>query len=141
MTDGTNLYCGARDGASFFIIGIQISDKTLKGKPERLYFAPEFPLAKIHFDLAADAAYTLRIFSWKPLVPINSLDTTVVLPPEYVKAMRLSLAVDLAPELGVQLENTVVQQAVGAHLTVRNLNREPLAQARHDAAIVTELAR
>lgn len=119
----------------------RISVKSTKSRPERLYYAPEFPLGKIHFDPAPDAAYTLRLFSWKPLVAISSLDTTIALPPEYAKALRLSLAVDIAPEYSVILDNTVVQQAVGAHLTIRNMNRLIPAAAAHDPAIVRELAR
>ncbi|KKL78566.1 hypothetical protein LCGC14_2023580, partial [marine sediment metagenome] len=91
----------------------RISDKGTNARPERLYYAPEFPLGKIHFDSPPDATYTFNVFSWKPLTSFADLDsTTIVIPAEYVKALRYHLAVDLAPELTVALDPLVIQQTV-----------------------------
>ena len=119
----------------------RIADKSTRGRPARLYYATEYPLGKIHFDLPPDAAYTLRVWSWKPLSAIATLDTSVSLPGEYEKALRFSLAADLAPEFSVALDSTVLQQAVGAHVTLRTLNSGPPQPARLDAALVRELWR
>lgn len=119
----------------------RISDKTIRVRPSRLYYAPEFPLGKIHFDAPPDAAYTFRLFSWKPLSDLATLATSVSLPAEYIKAMRLSLAVDFSPELNVILDRTVIEQAIGAHITIRNLNKAPVSSVSFDEAITRELAR
>ena len=119
----------------------RIADKTTRARPERLYYATEYPLGKIHFDVPPDAAYTFRVWSWKPLTEIATLDTSVVLPGEYAKVIRFSLAVDLAPEFNVALDSTIIQQAVGAHVTLRNLNRPTPAPARLDPALTRELLR
>lgn len=120
---------------------VAITDKISRGRPTRLYYAPEYPLGKISFDVPPDAAYTFRVFSWKPLSAIATLDTSISLPGEYEKVLRFSLAVDVAPEYSVALDQTVIQQAAGAHMTLRNLNRPPIAPARLDAALVRNLAR
>jgi hypothetical protein len=119
-----------------------IADKTTRARPERLYYAQEFPLGKIHFDSPPDAAYTFKCFSWKPLTSFADLDTTtLVIPAEYIKALRLHLAVDLAPELSVQLDPTVVQQVVASRSVLQNTNAPSVAPVRFDSAIVAELRR
>lgn len=119
----------------------RIEDKATRGRPARLYYATEYPLGKIHFDLPPDAAYTFRAWSWKPLSSIASLDTTVTLPGEYEELIVLSLAVKLAPMHTVALDATVIQQAIGAHTTVRALNSGPPTPARFDVALTRALLR
>jgi hypothetical protein len=119
----------------------QIADKVTRARPARLYYAPEAPLGKIHFDTPPDAAYTFRAYSWKPLSAIATLDTASALPGEYEKVLVYSLAVDLAPEYSVALDQTVIQQAVGGHASLRDLNRPAIAYARHDPALVRALLR
>lgn len=119
----------------------RVTDKATRARPTRLYYATEFPLGKIHLDPKPDAADTLKLFSWKPLTSFATLDTAASLPAEYLKAIRLNLAADLAPEFSVALDSLTVQQAIGAHLTIRNLNRPAVGGARHDAALTRELER
>lgn len=118
-----------------------ITDKSSRARPTRLYYAPEYPLGKIFFDAPPDAAYTFHAYSWKPLTAIATLGTTVSLPGEYEKVLVFSLAVDLAPEYSVALDATVIQQAVGGHVSLRDLNRPPVPFARMDAALTRDLWR
>jgi hypothetical protein len=120
----------------------RIAVKSTKARPERLYYAPEYPLGKIHFDSPADATYTFNVFSWKPLAAFADLDsTTVDLPGEYFKALKFHLAVDLAPGLSVQLDNTVIQQAIASRQIIKDLNVPVVAPTRFDSAITRELRR
>ncbi len=120
----------------------RISDKGTNARPERLYYAPEFPLGKIHFDSPPDATYTFNVFSWKPLTSFADLDTTtIVIPAEYVKALRYLLAVDLAPELTVALDPLVIQQTVVSRDIIKNLNAPAVAPARFESGITRELLR
>ena len=120
----------------------RIADKSTRARPDRLYYAQEFPLGKIHFDSPPDAAYTFVVFSWKPLTSFADLDTTsLVIPAEYIKALRFHLAVDLAPELSVQLDQTVAAQVVGSRSIIMNINAPPVAPVAFDPAIVRELQR
>ena len=72
---------------------------------------------------------------------LATLDTSASLPGEYEKALRFSLAADLAPEFSVALDSTVLQQAVGAHVSLRTLNSGPPTPARMDAALTRDLRR
>ncbi len=120
----------------------RISDKSTKIRPERLYYAPEFPLGKIHFDAPPNEAYTFNVFSWKPLTSFADLDTTtIVIPAEYVKFLKYHLAIDLAPELSVALDPTVPQQAIAARETIKNLNAPVVAPARFESGITGQLLR
>ena len=119
----------------------RVTDKDTEARPTRLYYAPEYPLGKIHLAPNPDAADTLKLFSWKPLTSLAALATSVSLPGEYEGAIVLSLAARLAPEYGIALDSLTTQMAVGAHLTLRNLNRGVVTGTRYDAAIVRDLAR
>ncbi len=120
----------------------RIADKGTNARPERLYYAPEFPLGKIHFDSPPDKTYTFNVFSWKPLTSFADLDTTtLVIPAEYVKALRYHLAVDLAPELTVTLDPLVIQQTGASRAIIKNLNAPAVAPARFESAITRELFR
>ena len=119
----------------------QLADKSSRRRPDRLYYAPEYPLGKVHFDAPPDAAYTFRAYSWKPLTAIASLATSLSLPGEYEKTLVFALAIDLAPEFSVALDTTVTQQAVGALVTLENLNRPAIPYARHDRALLRDMRR
>ena len=96
----------------------------------------------MHFDAPPDIAYTFVVFSWKPLTSFADLDTTtVVLPGQYFKALRFHLAVDLAAELGVALDNTVIQQTIASREIIKNLNPPPVAPARFESGITRQLLR
>ena len=121
---------------------VRIADKSTNARPERLYYAPEFPLGKVHFNFPPDAAYIFQVFSWKPLTAFADLDvTTIVIPAEYIKFLKYHLAIDLAPELSVQLDPTVVQQAIASRETIKNLNAPVVAPARFESGITRELFR
>lgn len=118
----------------------RITDKGTKARPERLYYAPEFPLGKVHFDVPPDEAYTFFVFSWKPLISFADLDTTtIVIPAEYIKFLKYHLAIDLSPELSVQLDPIAVQQAIAARETIKNLNAPVVAPARFESGITRQL--
>ena len=118
-----------------------VSDKTIEGRSDRLYYAPEYPLGKIHLDPVPDAAYTLKLFSWKPLASLATLATSISLPAEYEAVIVMSLAARLSSEYGIAMDTLTVQQAVSAHLTLRNLNRSKVGGARHDSAITWAISR
>lgn len=119
----------------------RITTKSTQARPTRLYYAPEYPSGKVHFNVTPDAAYTLKLFSWKPLTQFTDLDTTLNMPGEYVEALQLTLAIRLAPTLTVQLDNDVKTMAATAHQTIRNLNKPVARPVAYDSAITRDLAR
>ena len=118
-----------------------IADKASRRRPDALYYRPDFPQGTITFDAPPDAAYTLNLYTWKPLTDLPELDAAFEMPGEYAKVVRFSLAVDLAPEYSVALDPTVIQQATGGHVSLRNLNSQPVPRARMDPALTRALLR
>lgn len=114
----------------------EIADKTETGRPEQLYYSPEYPLGKIYFDLIPETAETFILDSWKQLTEFAALATTITLPDEYKKALRFNLAVDLAPEYGIVLDKTIVQQAVLGKTMLENVNIKTPEPARFDSALL-----
>ena len=91
-----------------------ITDKDTAARPYKLYYAPGFTgeLGTIYFDSAPVTAETLYLTSYKGFTPYTALADTIVQPPEYEKAMRYYLAIDLAPEYGMIPDPTIIQQAL-----------------------------
>jgi len=118
-----------------------ISDKTATGRPEHLYYSSEYPLGKIYFDLIPETEETFILDSWKQITEFASLEATVALPKEYEKALRFNLALDLAPEYGVVLDKTIIQQAVLGKLIIENINAPAVEPAKFDRAIRINLLR
>lgn len=118
-----------------------IADKVSRARPARVYYAQEYPLGKVYFDAPPDAAYTFKTFSEKPLSSIATLDTTVNLPDEYERTLVHNLAVELAPEFNIALDQTVIQLATGGVVALENRNRRPVPLARVDAALTRALWR
>lgn len=75
-----------------------ISAPATTGQPTMLYYNPEYPLGKVQVYPTPDSAYTLHLDSWKPFTTLALLTTAVSFPPEYEKALKYNLAVEIAPE-------------------------------------------
>lgn len=63
-----------------------------------------------------------HIVSVTPLTTLSSLATTISLPPGYWKALRYALAVELAPEFGMDPSITVVRNAIAAKRVIKRQN-------------------
>jgi hypothetical protein len=62
-----------------------------------------YPLLTVYLWPAPVTSATLEVHSYKPLTSIATVGTTVALPPEYERALKMLLALDLAPEYEVKL--------------------------------------
>lgn len=81
----------------------QILDKTVTSTlPTRFYVEPNNPLITINLFPVPSAVKTLVINSQKPLTNFSNLSTSETLPPGYTRALKYNLALELAPEYGVQ---------------------------------------
>lgn len=91
----------------------EISVKNTQSLPARLFFLPEYPLAKIIFDCPPSESYlTLHIDSVKYLTSAANTTETINLPAGYMKALIYNLAIELEPEYGIQLPKSVYFNAV-----------------------------
>lgn len=111
--------------------------KTTEGRPCKLYFIAEYPLAKIKLYYVPDAAETLYMDSWKPLSSISAAGDTVSLPGEYQMALEYNLAVAISPEYTQPLPPEVHREAARTKTIIKKLNSVPVAKRKVDSALMS----
>lgn len=84
-----------------------ITDKTIQGYPEVIYFDGNYPNSTIYLSPRPAQNYTLKLFCEKPLSTYTSINDTFVGPPGYEDAVVYNLSVRRAPEYGKEAAQTV----------------------------------
>lgn len=110
----------------------------LKSSPNQipyvLYVDAGFPLTTLKlFQTPNDATAQIFIESRKEFTRFTSLTDTVLLPPGYVRALRYNLALELAPENGVQAHPLILRHASNAKKWLKRTNWQSLVQELDDA--------
>ena len=97
-------YC-IRQGVTTFVRVIDITEYNtipLKGTSqplvERLLYTNLFPFGQIDLWPVPSEAVTIGITSGRVIADVPDLQTSIALPPGYLRALRYNLAVDLWPE-------------------------------------------
>lgn len=90
----------------------QIPDKSSSGRPEKIWFDPQFPLAVIYLSPVPDSTDTLYLTSLKGISEITDVTATVSIPQETAAAIKWNLAIELAPNYGVQVTPIMAQRAM-----------------------------
>ncbi len=103
-----------------------ISDKTISGRPTKLYYEKTAPLATIRLYPVPNAVEELRLHSAKPFTALASLDAAMSFPPGYMRSLRYNLALDIAPEYGQELPAQVQQVAFESKADLKRQNFQPL---------------
>lgn len=93
--------------------------------PMKLYRDGQNPLDNLNFWPIPSAVNNLVLYSWKPLSNISGLNTTIIVPPGYYKALRFNLAVTLAPEFGRQIDPAVGITASTELANIKRMNSRP----------------
>lgn len=99
-----------------------ISLKTAQGLPELLYYTPSVATGTITLYPVPNALYTVYLNSLKQLQSFAVLTTEVVLPPGYLRAIKASLALDLAPGYGQTPPAALIAIARDAKAAIKRLN-------------------
>ena len=99
-----------------------ISSKTTQGLPAGIYYSRAVPLGTLFFYPVPDAAYTLKLRSWKRLQTFAALPDVLALPAGYEEAIVFSLAETLAAEDGIEPSMTVVRKAAGGRKALQPNN-------------------
>jgi len=114
----------------------EVSMKSLTGpQPEGMWFNSSYPQAECWFWPIPNVS-TLQVAIYHPM-PVHdavTLDTVLVLPPGYKRALRYALAVELAPEFGRQLSPTIYKIAAESKAAIRDMNDRP-SELRCDPAL------
>lgn len=95
-------------------------NKTVDGRPERFYYDPQYSLGKIYFDSEPSTVETLYIVSEKPLTELATLATTVSLPDFYKEALVFNLAIRLALDERIVLDQNVAAIALMGKAAIEN---------------------
>lgn len=107
-----------------------IAVKTTTGTPERFYFAPEHPLAKVYLYPAPASTYTLTVNSFKPFTAYTDLTDTILLPDEYMAPLELNLAMFLAPQYDMPIGQIFYAEAQKAKETLVKLHGMPIREVQ-----------
>lgn len=112
-----------------------LADKNTSRRPEKYYFTPEYPLAKIIFDSLPTAAETLYLNIFDYLSEISDVNDTLNIPPEYKRMLIYNLAVDMGPEWG-GVHSDVAAIAKQSKLVIKRNNSQPVAPVKVDDALI-----
>ncbi len=99
--------------------------KTVTGPyPQYLYYDRNYPLGKLYFWPVPIAALELHLSTWKPLTNVTALTTTIQLPPGYARLLTFNLAVEIAPQFGVEALPSVQKIAAKSKENLRRVNAQ-----------------
>lgn len=124
----SNVYLVNSDDYSFLVNVFGAKDynrtrnKTLSGRPTKVYFVPEYSLAKLIFNRETDVVYTAHFEFNKNFTELAAVGTTIDLPNEYKEAMIYNLAIRLAEDESITLPQSVIQTAGTSLLTINRHN-------------------
>lgn len=92
--------------------------------PTEVYPDGGFPFNTLYFWPIPSAACSVVLYTWNKIASY-ALNDTLTLPPGYERALRFNLAVELAPEFGLNPPQTVFQTAVSSKYQLKKLNWTP----------------
>lgn len=106
-------YAQYRDAATGLDLPLTVMDRqadyvalTLKSQTsstlQALYFAPSVPLGQLFGWPVPTMGWTVLVYPWQPFTRWASLDSEVVFPGGYERLLRAGLALECAPQYGVQ---------------------------------------
>jgi hypothetical protein len=93
--------------------------------PEALWYQPGYPNATVTLYPTPTAAMTLNLWSWKAIGGFTNQADEVQLPPGYENAIVYNLAVQSAPEFGIESPPTVQKRAILSKKSLKRVNFEP----------------
>ncbi len=103
---------------------------------ERMLYVNEFPLGICTVWPVPTQALPITLTMKRLLTFPVTLATALTGPPGFLTALRFCLAVELAPEFGMEASTTVVQVAADAKGDYKRANI-PIVEAQYDAALTT----
>ena len=107
----------------------RIALKNLGSFPYYVFYDSDFPLGNIYIWPLPSSLYEIHLSVKPPLQSFPTLDTDYNLPPEYMEAMRLNLAVRLRITYQLPPDAALIQLAKVALNTIKNTNAQiPLLQ-------------
>ncbi len=114
----------------------EIMLKSNEGRPEHFYYMTGYPLGTIYFDLKPQVIETIYFNFLKHLTEITDISAVLLIPPEYQRALRYNLAVELAPELGISDQlDLIIANADQSKGSLERINSQAIEEAWLDIGI------
>lgn len=111
-----------------------ITGKTTQYRPEMLFYDPGVANGTVHLYGVPDKVYSVFLNSYKQLQSFAALTTTVILPPGYLRAIKTSLALELAPGYAKTPSALLVSLARDSKAAIKRMNsRTPKLSVSHAA--------
>lgn len=94
--------------------------------PMAAYIDDSFPLRNVYMWAVPTVNYSINLFTWKLIDGFAAITDDLVLPPGYERMMRFNLALELAPEYGLQPSAAIAGGALDSKAAVKRNNIKPL---------------
>lgn len=95
--------------------------------PQWMYPDDAYPLRSLSFYPVPSIVNTVDIFTWGLINGFASIDDDIVLPPGYELALKSNLALQIAPEFGIQQINPITAaMAADSRAKIKSFNMKPL---------------
>ena len=101
----------------------RITLKTTAGSyPDYLYYRPNYPLGEINLYPEPGSGLTLYLECWDQITQFATGATSASLPPGYERALIYNLALEIAPEYGVNVSPEVAKLAAESREFIQDVN-------------------
>jgi len=103
--------------------------KDIAGIPRKLFYDSQYPLGIINlYPAPLLSSYTLYLNSYLPIANYTSTTDAIDLPPGYARMLIYNLAVEIAPDFGVNPDPMVMKIANESKRLVKRINTpDPVA--------------
>lgn len=109
------------DDDDFSSIGLRGLSSTY---PQYWYDNGNYPLRTISLWPVPAQAFAIELWCWEPITQETDLDAELNLPPGYERYLRYKLAVEIAPEFGVEVAPAVLASLQEAENNIKRLNQQ-----------------
>jgi hypothetical protein len=120
------------------IIGLDqyndIAVKSTQGIPEQLCYVNDFPNALIYLYPVPPQTIAISLDLPRLLTAIADASTVVNLPPGYARALQWAVAVEIAPQYGIDVTPMMMASGRSAVASIKRANRVPVLSA-YDVAL------
>ena len=107
--------------------------------PTVAWYNPQMPYGLINFYQTPSAAAQLHLFT-DTILSNLSLNSTVILPSGYSRALKWCLAKEICAEYGYPLTEAIKTHAAESMAMIKALNAEPVEQSRYNRMLLRNRA-
>ncbi len=95
------------------------------GFPYIFYYNPTFPLGTMNIYPPPDANYEVEFLTFQKIPRVEYADDDLIMPDGYARAVTYNLALEIAPEFGMQPSALLIKSATESLANVKRMNIRP----------------